>query len=59
MPGQTTGAFQTTVLKDQGFGASLGFQSLAIIYSVFAIFNFFAPPVVNFLGPRVSMVLVG
>eukprot|EP00730_Choanoeca_flexa_P005767 TRINITY_DN12019_c1_g4_i4.p1 TRINITY_DN12019_c1_g4~~TRINITY_DN12019_c1_g4_i4.p1 ORF type:complete len:430 (+),score=70.69 TRINITY_DN12019_c1_g4_i4:104-1291(+) len=53
---QTSGSFQTTVLKDQNLGDSLGYQSLAIIYAVFAICNFVAPPIVKVLGPRLSMI---
>jgi hypothetical protein len=55
---QTSGSFQTTVLKDQNLGDSLGFQSLAIIYAVFSVCNFIAPPIVKSLGPRISMFAV-
>lgn len=37
----------------------LGNQSLAIIYSVFALANFIAPPIVQALGTRISMIIVG
>ena len=35
------------------------FVSLAIIYIVFSIFNWFAPPVVALIGPKWSMVIGG
>lgn len=39
--------------KDQ-----LGNQSLAVIYIVFALANFIAPPIVHKVGPRVTMFFV-
>lgn len=35
---------------------TLGYISLAVLYSVFAVSNFFAPTIVKKLGPRISMV---
>lgn len=56
---QTSGGFQTTVLKDIMGDAQLGTESLAIIYAVFAIGNFVSPIVVQKLGARPCMVLGG
>ena len=36
-----------------------GFTSLAIIYAVFSIANWFAPPVVAFIGPRLTLISGG
>lgn len=45
-------------LKDVLHKSELGNQSLAIIYIVFALANFIAPPIVDKLGMRLSMILV-
>ena len=36
-----------------------GYYSLAVLYAVFAIANWFAPPVVSKVGPRFTLVLGG
>lgn len=56
---QTSSLFQTTVLKDVGLGSDLGYNCLAIIYSVFSVANLIAPYVVEFTGPRIGMGLAG
>lgn len=33
-----------------------GFLSAAVIYAVFTFANWFAPPVVSFLGPRITLI---
>lgn len=54
---QTSSGFQPTVLKDVLHNAALGNQSLAIIYIVFALANFIAPPIVEKLGVRPAMIV--
>lgn len=44
---------------DPDASKSLGYDSLAIIYAVFAISNWIAPPVVSLIGPRFSMFFAG
>ncbi|EGD83101.1 hypothetical protein PTSG_03741 [Salpingoeca rosetta] len=56
---QTSGGFQTTVLKDIMGDNQLGTESLAIIYAVFALGNFISPIVVHYIGARPSMFLGG
>eukprot|EP00049_Salpingoeca_infusionum_P005212 m.89331 g.89331 ORF g.89331 m.89331 type:complete len:447 (-) comp12891_c1_seq1:104-1444(-) len=53
---QTSGAFQATVLDKVLDNKSLGYESLAIIYALFAFANFISPVVVKKLGNRVGMV---
>eukprot|EP00794_Sanderia_malayensis_P009173 gene9173-10146_t len=36
-----------------------GYVSLAIIYAVFSLANFIAPPIVSLIGPRLSLILGG
>ena len=36
-----------------------GFVSLAIVYAVFSIFNWFVPSVIALIGPNISMVIGG
>ena len=36
-----------------------GFTSLAIVYAVFSVANWFAPPVVSKIGPRFTLLLGG
>ncbi|KAH9389893.1 DUF895 domain membrane protein [Tyrophagus putrescentiae] len=60
---QTGGMIQGTVVQsikahDSSYNAD-GFISMCIIYAVLAICNWFAPAFVNFLGPRVSMIISG
>ena len=56
---QTSSLFQTTVLKDVGLASDLGYNSLAIVYSVFSVANFFSPFIVDFTGPRIGMGVSG
>jgi len=63
------GAFQTCCMVEQTVLASAkkqdptfngnGFISLAVIYIVFSVFNWFAPPVVALIGPKWSMFIGG
>lgn len=63
------GAFQTSCMVEQTVLAAAkeqdpnfngdGFISLAVIYIVFSVFNWFAPPVVALIGPKWSMFLGG
>lgn len=60
---QTCSMVEQTVLKaaqkdDPNFTGD-GFISLAIIYVVFSVFNWFAPPVVALIGPKWSMFISG
>ncbi len=65
---QTMGNVQTVII-DSAKNASSdgyvpdfngdGFTSLAIIYLVFAFANWFAPPVVSFIGPRFTLIVGG
>jgi len=61
---QTSGNVQTSVLNsihrdgEQTF-KNKGYISLAIIYTVFALSNFIAPPIVNLFGPRAAMFVGG
>ncbi|KAI2804911.1 DUF895 domain membrane protein [Blomia tropicalis] len=60
---QTGGMIQGAVVQslkkyDSNYHAD-GFISMCIVYAVLAIANWFAPAVVNYLGPRVSMILSG
>lgn len=59
---QTCGMIQETVIEswaknqtNPDASKSLGYDSLAIIYAVFAISNWIAPLVVSLIGPRFSM----
>lgn len=56
---QTSSLFQTIVLNDVGLGSDLGYNSLAIIYAVLAVSNFFSPYIVDFTGPRIGMGVAG
>eukprot|EP01027_Heterolobosea_sp_BB2_P005155 GEZU01007911.1.p1 GENE.GEZU01007911.1~~GEZU01007911.1.p1 ORF type:complete len:481 (+),score=140.46 GEZU01007911.1:134-1576(+) len=47
----TTQNFMTTIYGNKGFA------SLAILYAVFALFNFVAPAIEDVIGPRVCMFL--
>lgn len=65
---QTMGNVQTVILDSaknttsggyvEGFTGD-GFTSLAIVYAVFSIANWFAPPVVSKIGPRFTLLLGG
>jgi hypothetical protein len=62
---QTMGNVQTTILNSaksnsssgyvEGFTGD-GYTSLAVIYAVFSMSNWFAPSVLALLGPRISLV---
>jgi len=62
-------AFQTCCMVEQTVLASAkkqdpdfngnGFISLAVIYIVFSVFNWFAPPIVALVGPKWSMFIGG
>ncbi|XP_041473415.1 UNC93-like protein MFSD11 [Lytechinus variegatus] len=52
---QTCGMIQTVVLRDDVDFHGSGYDSLAIIYAVFAAANWIAPSVVALLGARWSM----
>ena len=62
---QTMGNVQTVILDSaknessagyvEGFTGD-GFTSLAIVYAVFTFANWFAPPVVSFIGPRLTLI---
>ncbi|XP_792285.2 UNC93-like protein MFSD11 [Strongylocentrotus purpuratus] len=54
---QTCGMIQTVVLRDDKDFQGSGYDSLAIIYAVFAAANWIAPSVVALLGARCSMFL--
>ncbi|XP_057310453.1 UNC93-like protein MFSD11 [Hydractinia symbiolongicarpus] len=62
---QTSGNVQTSVLnsiKDKDGHSPFqnkGYISLSIIYTVFSLANFVAPPIVNLFGPRVAMFFGG
>jgi len=62
---QTMGNVQTTILNSAKSNSSSGFvdgftgdgyTSLAVIYAVFSLSNWFAPSVIALLGPRISLV---
>lgn len=65
---QTMGNVQTVILDSaknkssdgyvEGFNGD-GYYSLAVIYAVFTCANWFAPPVVSKLGPRITLFLGG
>lgn len=60
---QTLGNMQQVVIKsiqieDPNFKGS-GYISLAVIYGVFAIFNWLAPSCLSFLGPKITMIIGG
>ncbi|XP_076340619.1 LOW QUALITY PROTEIN: UNC93-like protein MFSD11 [Tachypleus tridentatus] len=60
---QTGGMIQKVVLQsihdeDTSYEGD-GYISLAIIYAVFAISNWIAPPVISFIGPKYSMFVGG
>ncbi|XP_063612248.1 UNC93-like protein MFSD11 isoform X1 [Penaeus indicus] len=60
---QTQGNMQQLVIKsiqqdDPGFRGS-GYISLAVIYAVFATFNWLAPSCLSFLGPKLTMIVGG
>ncbi|XP_047485284.1 UNC93-like protein MFSD11 [Penaeus chinensis] len=60
---QTQGNMQQVVIKsiqqdDPGFRGS-GYISLAVIYAVFATFNWLAPSCLSFLGPKLTMIVGG
>lgn len=57
---QTMGNVQKTMLdsikkEDSNFKGD-GYTSLAIIYAVFAIFNWAAPSAISMVGPKISMI---
>ena len=64
----TMGNVQTVILEsatnrnstgyEPGFSGN-GFTSLAIVYAVFSVANWFAPPVVSKIGPRFTLILGG
>jgi len=62
---QTSGNVQTSVLNSYKTSSgeypfkNKGYISLAIIYTVFALANFIAPPICNLFGPRVAMFIGG
>lgn len=49
---------QSIKKHDPSYNAD-GFISMCIVYAVLAIANWLAPAFVNYLGPRVSMILSG
>ncbi|KAK5642293.1 hypothetical protein RI129_008460 [Pyrocoelia pectoralis] len=56
---QTMGNIQKTILdsiaqEDENFSGD-GYTSMAIIYAVFAVFNWLAPSVISLGGPKVAM----
>ncbi|KAG0723911.1 UNC93-like protein MFSD11 [Chionoecetes opilio] len=60
---QTQGNMQQVVIKsinadDPSFTGS-GYISLAVIYAVFASFNWLAPSCLSFLGPKLTMIIGG
>ncbi|KAK8743641.1 hypothetical protein OTU49_001181 [Cherax quadricarinatus] len=60
---QTQGNMQQVVIKsikieNPNFEGS-GYTSLAIIYAVFAIFNWLSPSCLSYLGPKVTMIIGG
>ncbi|ROT84817.1 putative UNC93-like protein MFSD11 [Penaeus vannamei] len=60
---QTQGNMQQVVIKsiqrdDSNFKGS-GYISLAVIYAVFATFNWLAPSCLSFLGPKLTMIVGG
>lgn len=60
---QTCGMIQNIVIssmKDQykGYNGN-GYVSLAVVYAVFALSNWFAPSIICTTGPKISMVLGG
>ncbi|XP_050719107.1 UNC93-like protein MFSD11 isoform X3 [Eriocheir sinensis] len=60
---QTQGNMQQTVIKsiqaeNPDFTGS-GYTSLAVIYAVFASFNWLAPSCLSFLGPKLTMIIGG
>lgn len=60
---QTQGNMQQVVIKsiqaeDPSFTGS-GYISLAVIYAVFASFNWLAPSCLSFLGPKLTMIVGG
>ncbi|XP_027237309.2 UNC93-like protein MFSD11 [Penaeus vannamei] len=60
---QTQGNMQQLVIKsiqeeDPDFEGS-GYISLAVIYAVFAAFNWLAPSCLSFLGPKLTMIVGG
>ena len=62
------GNVQTTIMNSarnetsggyvEGFTGD-GYTALAIVYSSFSLFNWFAPSVVSILGPRITLVVGG
>ncbi|KAK3851429.1 hypothetical protein Pcinc_041918 [Petrolisthes cinctipes] len=60
---QTQGNMQQVVIKsiqaeDPSFLGS-GYISLAVVYAVFAFFNWLAPSCLSFLGPKLTMIVGG
>ncbi|XP_043217140.1 UNC93-like protein MFSD11 [Amphibalanus amphitrite] len=60
---QTMGIIEQTILdsvkeEDSSFTGD-GFTSLAIVYAVFSLSNWFVPSVIAVIGPNVSMVIGG
>jgi len=61
---QTSSNVQTSVLNSIKRDGSYifknkGYVSLAIIYAVFSVANFIAPPIVSKVGPRIALLLGG
>lgn len=60
---QTMGNIQKTIIdsikQDDPSFTGDGYTSLAIVYAVFALFNWLAPPVISLFGPKVAMVFGG
>ena len=56
---QTSSSYQATMLKDILGDKNIGFNSLAIIYVVFALANFVATPIVDKFGSKWCMVASG
>ncbi|XP_042877887.1 UNC93-like protein MFSD11 [Penaeus japonicus] len=58
---QTQGNMQQLVIKsiqqDQPDFKGSGYISLAVIYAVFASFNWLAPSCLSFLGPKLTMIV--
>lgn len=52
---QTGSFFQTPVLKDLGFGESLGFAGLGVLYATMSVSIFAAPHLIKTVGARKAL----
>lgn len=48
-----------SINKDDETFTGNGYISLSVIYAVFAIFNWLAPPVISMLGAKIAMLYGG